>query len=156
MKRYVLVLLVVVFSGCYQDRDFGIFQRDAIYKKAIKNTQKGDILNSFETKALIIATYLNPVLDGYQEDENFFVGVYSSVTKDNLALDDRDYSLLLDGSKANKIVEIEDNESIKTKMPFVNEWFRYYIVTFNSSEKESLNLTFSHKEFGNTELHFVK
>lgn len=158
MRKYVLIFMSIFFVGCAFEKNYGIFEKDTTYKKAIKQTRKGDIINSLETKALIIATHLNPTLEEYQSDtnESFFVGIYTNISKENRALDDRDFSLNMNNTKYLSIVELKENDPLKAKMPNINEWFRYYVITFQKSKEENLELNFAHKDFGKTQLHFAK
>jgi len=156
VRVFFIILVAIFFIGCESlDKNHGIFQKDKTYQKAIRNTQKGEIINSLETKGVIVATYLTPLYEEYSEGENFLVGIYTnSIVNENLALDDENYNLVLENEQNLKIEEIDKNHKVFQNMPFINEWFRYYLV--KGEEREVLNLTFLHKDFGSVKLHFAK
>ncbi len=67
-KKLLLLIFTLLFSSCSKNSIENsklnkLTKRDDIYYTALLNTQKGQIITSFETKALLIATYLNPVFN---------------------------------------------------------------------------------------------
>ncbi len=158
MKQFILILSIIIFSGCVQDRSFGIFTKDIIYQKAIKNTHKGDIINSQETKAILISTYLNPIYSEYKNNEYFYIGIYinNELSNENSTLEDINYTLTLNNLKPISIKKAKKNDKFKKELAFINSWFKYYIVEFDKSKDKDLNLTFNYHKFGTTELKFIK
>ena len=61
-------------TGCGRPA-FLVFDRNSAYQEALGFTREGEVRNYFETKALVTATYMNP-LDGerFKDGEFFFVG----------------------------------------------------------------------------------
>ena len=158
MKKFILILSIIIFSGCVQDRSFGIFTKDIIYQRAIKNTQKGDIINSQETKAILIASYLNPIYSEFKDKEYFYIGIYinDELSNENSTLEDINYTLTLNNLKPISIKETQKNDKFKKELAFINSWFKYYIVEFDKSKDKDLNLTFNYHKFGITKLKFIK
>lgn len=160
MQIFTLIFALFILTGCFQDRSFGIFKKDIIYQKAIKNTQKGDIINSSQTKAVFIASYLNQIYPQFRTKNNeyFYIGVYinDEFSNQNSGLEKIEYNITLNGFKPISIKVTEDNDRFKRELAFINSWFKYYIVEFDKSDEEDLNLTFNYNKFGSTELKFIK
>jgi len=53
-----LSLIILIFSGCSVKN---ALKKDPLYEKTLKYTQRCQIINSLETKALIDVIYLNPL-----------------------------------------------------------------------------------------------
>lgn len=158
MKFISFLIVLLFFTGCVQDRSFGIFTKDKIYQKAIKYTQKGDIINKEETKAIIIATYLNQIYDEFKKEESFYVGIYlnDENSNKNSALKDSSYKIKLNSLKPISIVEVDKNSKYHKELPFINSWFTYYIINFESSKSKELNLNLENEKVGKTTLKFLK
>jgi hypothetical protein len=62
MKKYILFLIVSIsFISCTTPSAFNYFKKDDLRAAATPYTKKGDLINEFETKAILSATYLNSV-----------------------------------------------------------------------------------------------
>lgn len=157
MKKILAGLIaVLLLVGC-SSKDLKVFAEDKPYVEAMRYTKKGDILLSLEDKAMIIATYLNP-LQNRSDKEYFFVRVYIDNDYEDekkAGLFNPHYSLKLNGKKPLKIVKLSfDSEFAKT-MPFVEPWYHLYIVTFPKIKDKHLKLTFQNDAAGQVSLAFV-
>ncbi len=174
-KNILLLTTVFLIAGCSAKKeecnirdksDFGqLFTKDDIYHNSLVNTQKAQLMASFETKALLTATYLNPVFEtrncekrfkGNMDDaEYFFVGIYLSNT-DNHEFNTRGYSLTLNGLQPIEIEELDKDDPLRYEMPMVDNWSTYYKVKFKKSFKNDFSLIFENDRFGKDILNYSK
>ena len=174
-KKLLLLTSALLIAGCSAKKeecdvrdksDFGqLFTKDDIYHNSLVNTQKAQLMASFETKALLTATYLNPVFetrnckkrfqDKMQDAEYFFVGVYISNSEKH-KFNTRGYSLTLDGLPPIEIKELEKDDPLRYEMPMVDNWSTYYRVKFKKSLKNDFTLIFGNDRFGKDILNYSK
>jgi len=128
MKKILLVLFLI-FSGCSIK---SAFKTDPLYQKTIIYTQRGQIINSLETKALIDAVYLNPIYPKKFNNPTFLIGVYNDF--DNQLIN-QEFDLTLNSQKPIKISKKIPSFILYKNFPFYNSWMTYYIVEFNQTKK---------------------
>jgi len=166
-KKILLLSSLLLIGGC-SIRDNSnlvqLFTKDDIYHISLKNTQKAQLMASFETKALLTATYLNPVYGNENcknfcvdvaDGEYFFIGVYIRDSKTH-HFNNKGYSLKLGGLKPDDIEKLDKDDPLRYEMPMVNNWSTYYKVKFPKSNKKDLILTFESDRFGKDELKFTR
>jgi len=164
----VFIFLLITGTGCSRKDRTNIkqlFNRDEIYHKSLLNTQKAQLIASFETKALLTATYLNPVFGNLKNQnfsvdvsggEYFFVGVYISGSKTN-KFNEKGYSLTLNGMKPIEIKKLDKDDPLKYEMPMVDNWSTYYKVKFPTVyNTKKLKLVFASDRFGKDIMIFRK
>ena len=166
-KKVLLIAILLTVTGCNIKEDSNIaqlFKKDDIYHISLLNTQKAQLIASLETKALLTATYLNPVYahsncKNYripiENGEYFFVGVYINNSKTH-HFDNKGYSLTLDGAKPIEIKELDKDDPLKYEMPMVDNWSTYYRVKFPRNSIKKFNLIFESDRFGKDVLEFEK
>lgn len=174
-KKILLLSSLLLIVGCATKKEectvdeksnFGqLFTKDEIYHTALINTQKAQLMASFETKALLTATYLNPVFEqrkcrkrfknNMEDAEYFFVGVYIENSKTH-RFDRKGYSLMLNGLKPIEVKELDKDDPLRYEMPMVDNWSHYYKVKFKKSSKKKLNLIFKNDRFGKDMMHYSK
>ncbi len=149
MKRafFFLITLAIIFNGCAIKN---AFKKDILYEKTLKYTQRGQIVNSLETKALIDAVYLNPLYPNKFKYPTFLIGVYNGF--DN-SIQNNEFTLTLNGKKPVKITSQIPNFIPYRYYPFYNSWMNYYIVEFNQTNKP-LKLIYKSKHWGEAKLTF--
>ncbi len=149
MKRLVLAALALwLLAGC-SSKEIQIFAKDKPYIEALRYTKKGDIVLSLENKATIIATYLNP-LQKRKDKEYFFVRVFIDNDFEEpkkSGLFNPDYSLTLNGCKPLRIQKLSFDSELAKKMPFVQRWYKLYLVTFPKTQSDTLRLTFKNRNY---------
>ena len=158
MLRTLLLALTLLFVGCSTKvSEPSVLKPDRYYLNALRYTQKGDLALSLENRALIIATYLNPIEKKYQDGEWFFIRVYI----DNDFSDDKKaglfhpgYSLTLSGKKPLEVKQLTVDDLLVKKMPFTQKWYRYYLVKFPKVADKNLILTFANPQVGQIHLTF--
>jgi len=176
MYKNVLLLASILFiSGCSQKQDecgtqeksdfAQLFTKDEIYHTSLVNTQKAQLMASFETKALLTATYLNPVFEKRAckkrfknemvDAEYFFVGVFIP-NSENHEFNSKGYSLTLNGLKPIEIKELDKNDPLRYEMPMVDNWSTYYKVKFKKTPKNDFSLIFENDRFGKDVLNYSK
>ncbi|CAA6821884.1 MAG: Unknown protein [uncultured Sulfurovum sp.] len=174
-KKLLLLSAAFLIAGCSAKKeecdmrdksDFEqLFTKDDIYHNSLVNTQKAQLMASFETKALLTATYLNPVFERrncekrftnqMQDAEYFFIGVYISDSEKH-EFNTRGYSLTLDGLKPIDIEALDKNDPLRYEMPMVDNWSTYYKVKFKKSLKDDFSLIFENDRFGRDILSYSK
>jgi len=176
MYKKVLLLSSLLFvMGCSQKEDGCIirdksdfeqlFTKDEIYHKSLVNTQKAQLMASFETKALLTATYLNPVFESrackkrfknrMEDAEYFFVGIYISNSEKH-EFNTKGYSLTLNGKKPIEIKLLDKNDPLRYEMPMVDNWSTYYKVKFKKIPDNDFKLIFENDRFGRDILNYSK
>jgi hypothetical protein len=155
MFKYILIALgVIFFTGC-ETKLKNVLKQDPQYVQTLQNTQRGNIVNSFETKAIIVATYL-------KDDENgthFLIGVYNDDEEIGIqegGLFNKNYSLTLNELNSSKISVIDEKKlkelGIKN-YPFYQKWMKYYNVDFPKSKKP-YNIEYKNNLYGAVKLIF--
>jgi hypothetical protein len=170
MYKKILLLLTTLFTltSCSIIRDdpniSQLFKKDDIYHISLLNTQKAQLIASLETKALLTATYLNPVYVhancknfrmSVKNGEYFFVGVYINKSKKH-HFSNKGYSLTLDGVNPIEVTKLDKDDPLRYEMPMVDNWSTYYKVKFPTSKKKKLNLIFQSDRFGKDVLEFER
>jgi hypothetical protein len=147
MKKIFLIILTVFFSGC------GIqsaLKHDPFYEKTLKYTQRSQILNSLETKALIDAIYLNDLYKNKFKNPTFLIGIYNDF--DN-TLTNQEFSIYLNSKKPIKISKNIPNFILYKQFPFYNSWMTYYLVEFPKTKKPYV-LEYKSKHWGEVKITF--
>ncbi|MRI83243.1 MAG: hypothetical protein C6I00_02375 [Nitratiruptor sp.] len=157
MGRVFLLIAVWLFWGCQGTPS--LLHPDPLYLEAMRHTQKGDITLSLENKALIIATYLNPMEEGDRKEERFFVRVYidNDFEESNRSgLFHPGFKIALNGYPPTKIETIDHQHLLAKTMPFTQRWYRLYLVHFPAIAEDRLTLRFWHRDYGSALLAFEK
>jgi hypothetical protein len=147
MKKILFAIMIVFFSGCSIK---SAFKHDPFYEKTLKYTQRSQILNSLETKALIDAVYLNDLYKNKFQNPTFLVGVYNNF--DN-QLVNNEFSIYLNGKKPIKISKNIPEFIAYKNFPFYNSWMNYYLVEFPKTDKPYI-LEYKSKNWGEAKLIF--
>jgi len=141
MKKILMLIAVLLFTGCSIK---SALKTDPLYEKTLTQTQRGQIINSLETKALIDVVYLNPLYKDKFKKPTFLIGVYNGF--DN-QLTNAEFSITLNGKKPLKISKEIPSYILYKNYPFYNEWMTYYIVTFDNTDKP-YKLVYKSKHWG--------
>jgi len=146
-KIFFIFFLALLINGCALKN---AFKSDPIYEKTLKYTERSQIINSFETKALIDVVYLNPLYQEKFKNPTFLVGVYNNY---NNKLINNEFNITLNGN-----APLDINSTIPSYIPykffpFYNSWMNYYIVTFPSTHKPYV-LKYISKHYGYTKFIF--
>ncbi len=160
MKKIAPLILIAFLGGCANHSALELFKKDELFEKALIVTKKTDIISSFETKAIINATYLNPVDSSFKNKdfEVFLIGVY--ITEDNKSdsvafLKNPSFKLTMNDKEAIDVQELTSNHKMYAHIPLKNSWAKYYEVKFPRDAKETmLILKYQHETFGNAILGF--
>ncbi len=149
MKKllFILITLAALFNGCAIKN---AFKQDSLYDQTLKYTQRGQIVNSLETKALIDAIYLNPLYPKKFQNPTFLIGIYNDF---NNALINNEFNLTLNNTPPIKISKNIPKFIPYKFYPFYNSWMTYYLVEFNQTKKPYI-LTYKSKHWGETKLTF--
>jgi hypothetical protein len=146
MKKFLLILMLL-FTGCSIKT---AIKQDPLYEKTLIYTQRGQIINSLETKALIDTVYLNPLYPGKFNNPAFLVGIYNDFEN---TLQNQEFTLTLNGEKPLKINDKIPNYILYKNFPFYNEWMKYYLVEFNQTSKPYV-LEYKSKHWGEVKFTF--
>jgi hypothetical protein len=147
LKRVLIcAAIAIALVGCGRSAFFD-FTGSATYAEALPHTKRGELVDRFESKALISASYLNAIYPNnkdYNGTETFLIGLYIAndfSAKEKSGLNNPNYSLSLNGDKPSGVQTVDKNDPLLKLMPLVNRWSRYYIVRFASAKKLALSLT---------------
>jgi hypothetical protein len=138
---------MLLFTGCSIKT---ALKQDPLYEKTLIYTQRGQVINSLETKALIDAVYLNPVYPDKFTNPAFLIGVYNGFGN---TLTNQEFNLTLNSLKPVKISKNIPEYILYKKFPFYNGWMNYYIVEFNQTQPP-LNLEYKSKNWGEVKFTF--
>jgi len=159
---YLIFLFVIIFTNACSSKMYSeLINEDRLYEKSLLYTKKGEIVSSLETKAVIVATYLNPLDKKYESDDKnyFIVALYAEKDfgKDKVGLESKDCLVYLKrGIKPLDVKRLKKEDSLLKYIPVHNGWFKYYLLTFPSDKGKELHLVFESKRFGKTVLTFSK
>jgi len=159
-KRSVFAVFLLFSVGCSSKSALSVFDGDVLYEKGLEHSRVGDIINSFETKAILNATYLNATDSGKYDDEfhNFLVGIY--ITEDNEEekdkfLNNKKYLLTLNNQDINKTEELQTTHYLWEHIPLKNPYAKYYIVSFPKQKNVNpLLLEYANSNLGKVTLSF--
>lgn len=174
-KKTFLFLSTLLIVGCSSKQDecgvkehsdfAQLFTKDEIYDKSLKNTHKAQLIASFETKALLTATYLNPVFaqrnckkrftNKMRDAEYFFIGVFITNSKSS-EFNTKGYRLTLNGKQPSDIELLDKDDPLRYEMPMMNNWSTYYKVKFPIVMGNELKLIFENGRFGKDILSYSK
>ena len=146
MKK-ILFVIILLFTGCSIKN---ALKQDPLYNKTLTYTQRGQIINSLETKALIDAVYLNPIYKNKFKNPTFLIGVYNNFKN---SINNAEYNLTLNNKSPIKISKQIPSFIIYKNYPFYNEWMQYYIVEFNKTSKPYI-LEYKSKYYGKVKFTF--
>ncbi len=150
LRKLLIAGIFLLFAGC-SCKTTNFLAPDRTYSEALRYTQQGDIAISLENKALIIATYLNPIKKSTKGDEEFFVRVYIDNDIDDpkrSGLFHPGYTLTLNGKKPLAIKAVDKNSELAKSMPAVLPWYKLYVVRFAHTEATTLRLEFANAKYG--------
>ncbi len=159
LSLIMILLATLLLGGCSPKS--GFFSQDLRYQSALSHTQKGEIYNSLEMKASIVATYLNSTLVkcDREDAEVFLVAIYiseDSSDESKQGLMNKNYMLTLNGEKPISIRALDYHDDMIQVAPFRNRWSDYYIVKFKKQKSQELKMQYTHKSYGKVILSFVK
>jgi len=161
------LMSLFIFGGCSLKENSNIsqlFKKDDIYHVSLMNTHKAQLIASLETKALLTATYLNPVYSSdncknlcmeISDAEYFFIGIFITDSEAN-EFNNKGYLLTLNGKKPIKIEKLDKDDPLRYQMPMINNWSTYYKVKFPIVSTDKLELTFENDRFGKDVLTYSK
>jgi hypothetical protein len=169
MYKHILLCLSLLFIlGCSAKKEASYTKdvsKDEMYHSSLVNTQKAQLMGSLETKALLTATYLNPIFterkskkefnEPMHDGEYFFVGVYITDSEEQ-QFNTQGYSLTLNGLEPIEVVKLEKGDPLHDIMPMVDNWSTYYKVKFEKSSKDNFSLIFENDRFGKDLLNYSK
>lgn len=160
MYKHILLCLSLLFIlGCSAKKEASHTKdvsKDEMYHNSLVNTQKAQLKASLETKALLTATYLNPLfIEPMQDGEYFFVGVYITDSEEH-QFNTKGYSLTLNGLEPIEVIKLDKSDPLHSEMPMVDNWSSYYKVKFKKSPKDNFSLIFENDRFGKDILNYSK
>jgi hypothetical protein len=147
MKKILFLLMIIFFSGCSIKT---ALKHDPFYEKTLKYTQRAQIINSLETKALIDAVYLNDLYKDKFTNPTFLIGIYNDF--DNQLINN-EFSIYLNGKKPIKISKDIPVFISYKNFPFYNSWMTYYLVQFPKTNKPYI-LEYKSKHWGEAKITF--
>ncbi|MCH9812467.1 MAG: hypothetical protein K0U47_00825 [Epsilonproteobacteria bacterium] len=159
-KQYLLLIgVVLLLTACSSKPPF--LSPNLVEQSIITHTKKGQIYNSLEIKASISATYLNQSIKAYEKspDEVFLVSIFidkDSDQKERQGIYNSTYTLTMNGQKAIKVEPLKFKDDLIKSLPTRNRWSHYYLINFEKSDQEKLNIVFKSDEYGSVVLNYQK
>ncbi|MCI0500141.1 MAG: hypothetical protein L0Y61_00135 [Epsilonproteobacteria bacterium] len=159
-KKSVLAVTLLFMVGCSSKSALTILDGDVLYERGLEYSRVGDVINSFETKAILNATYLNSTDSSKYDDKfhNFLVGIYiteDNENEENKFLNNKKYTLTLNGQDINKSEELQTTHELWEHIPLKNPYAKYYIVSFNKQKNVNpILLEYSNPNQGKVTLSF--
>ena len=161
-KRLLCLATLLILTGC-ETKVTAVLHQSPTQITIMKNTQRGQIINSLDTIAMINATYLNPTLKPDNKEakkyEIFVVGVYNSNDikgYEKGGIHNPNYTLRMNNSNYEFAKKADIKKMQLSTYPFYNQWMKYYLVYFPKTDSNVMKLTYKNKEFGSTTLIFKK
>ncbi len=162
MKKLLLSIAVftLFMSGCTFKN--GFFSQDLVAESLLSNTKKGGIYSSLETKATILATYLNNSLQKYKNSDHevFLINVYIDndfSEKNKKEIFNPNYSISINGGlKPKNITKLSSDDELLKVIPMQNKWSSYYLVEFDKVPQSKIDLLFKSESYSQTRLSFAK
>lgn len=155
-KNFILLGLCssLVFTGCSSYSITKYFNKNDLYLKSVQYTEKVDVIEKNEVKALLTATYLNVVDKKYDdENQNFIVGIYIVNNKNDNNLLNSIFTL--NEKDSIEIKELDKNHEMNGNIPLKNNWAKYYLIKFNKNEKiNDLKLEYKYANFQQVNVSF--
>lgn len=160
--RFSLIAIagLLMFGGCAEKGAFGMFKMDEAHERAVEQMRSGSIVQSFETKAILSAVYLNPIYpDEYKDGDYFITAIYFE--KRNLEtkkwdISEHGYALTLNGTEPSSMEEIRDNDPRRNLIPIQNNWNRYYLIRFENVTGSALALKLENNQTGSVVLNYPR
>ena len=161
MRNIILTLsTMALLAGCTSKEEKALmeaYETKKSYHQQLQKTEKIQLYDGNNTKALLTATYLNEqnIDKEYKPDEVFIVGIYIEEMEEE-SFDQEGYSLTLNGSAPKSIQELPAGDPLLKHISFVSEWNYFYLITFPHTSSKSFKLLFESELYGKGELHFAK
>ncbi len=160
--RFSLIAVagLLIFGGCSGKGAFDMFRMDEAHERSVEQMRTGTIIQSFETKAIISAVYLNPVYpDTYQDGDYFIAAIYFD--KGNLEtkkwdLKEHGYSLTLNDKAPASMEELRESDPRRALIPVRNNWNKYYFIRFEPGQEDLLTLKLANDQTGSVALSYPK
>ncbi len=156
-----IIFSILFLTGCTHKIPLSQLNKEKMHELSIVNTRKGEIVSSQETKAIIVATYLNPINVDFinNKEDVFLVGVYISNDTGAKIKSSADpfYKFSLNGdTDITDIQKLNLHSKYLKLVPLINKWAEYYLVKFPAKKSRILTLTFENKDYGKAVLTFEK
>ncbi len=154
----ICISITVLLSGCSSKNTLSNINKNKMYELSIVNTRKAILKGVDGSKAIIIATYLNPLkIDMIDKNkEVFLVGVYienSQKNSDNNPF----YQIKLNNDfDMDSMKKINITSKYIKMIPIVNKWAEYYLIKFPVKKTRKLTLLFENKIGSKAVLNFEK
>ena len=146
-------------SGCAQKE--GLFAPDTFENRALAKTRKGEIYNSLEIKASIVATWLNPLLSEFKNEKNacFLVTVFIDDDFEDpkkQGLNNPDYVLTLEGKEPVSVKPLSEDDPLVKMAPLKMMWGHNYLACFPDPGSKTMRMRFTSRRYGVSVLTFSK
>ncbi|NQY22015.1 MAG: hypothetical protein HRT40_12050 [Campylobacteraceae bacterium] len=152
MKRLCLFfVLILLGSGCTSYRALKHFNKSEAYSQAVKYSKKIDILEKNEIKTMFYVTFMNKVLEEYNDKNyNFVIAIYS----ENESI--FDYKITLNSNNYISLVEMNNNDKIFDNISLKNKWAKKYYISFKKeNDIKKLKFNFLYQKVLNKSVSFI-
>jgi len=151
---------MVLLAGCASKEEkalIKVYETKKSYHQQLQKTEKIQLYDGNNTKALLTATYLNEhhIDKEYKPDEVFVVGIYIE-DMEEAPFGREGYRLTLNGAAPKSIQKLAADDPLLKHISFVSEWSYFYLITFPHTTSKSFKLIFESELYGKGKLHFAK
>lgn len=165
LAALIVVSIVLLFGGCSTKTNYEeALNINTLKAKYLNATEKGEILNSLQTKVVATVTYLNKVdPKKFNEGENFIAGIYypsiqNSAINEGLDSPNIELFMKVDGEKIEytSAKEVKEDDSLLSQMPLYSKWYRYYLIKFEDVDAKEFDIVIKESSFGESVMEFKK
>lgn len=146
MKTFLIILtFLTLFSGCSKKNAFYEFKMDKEQELAISSLKSSKIVSKDgNVSGIFSAIYLNEVYpETFHNDETFFIFFFTKKEKkvfDQNKPSDTDLKVMLNSKLPIQVEELSQENRFSNLVDIKSDWNRYYIVTFEKTDKADLVL----------------
>ncbi len=163
--RIVIVSLLILFLTSCENKMLNQLHNKQDFYAHLQQTQRITLSKDDNTKAILSVTYLHSKeylkykssRKQKEDGERFIIGIFFEDNNSSLSMDlNNSYSIRLGRKIPKDIKELSINDNILENIPMVNNWSKYYLVTFAYKPRKRFNFVFSHQEYGTKRIKFYK
>ncbi len=152
MKTFFTIITLLVFiNGCATKNAFSKFNITKEQEYSLENTRNGKIIDGEKVIGIYSVVYLNNIIntESKNQTEKFYISIYS---KDKSI----EPTILLNNLKSKNIKEYAKVNEFSYLLTMQNDWNKNYLISFDNSSKEKLNLSIDIGQFSSGQLNFLK
>jgi len=152
IKNKILIFgLSSMLLGCSQSAT-SVFDTNPSYGQHVQYSKVIKSISGENVNAIFNITYLNSVdtLRWDNNTQNFLIGAYTFDHNEN------DFNLTMNNKVQVSKKEVFKTDPLYKNIAFRNGWAKYYVITFENSDKKILTIKYTHPKFQSIQTTFQK